>query len=108
MIGDGGLEMVAGELGTLRDAGLPVVLVVLQDESLALIEMKQRQAGLTPAGVRLGRTDLAALAAAFGGVGVAVRDAAALKNALAAALARRDAFSLIACSIEADDYDGRI
>ncbi len=31
VIGDGGLEMVAGELGTLRDANLPVVLVVLQD-----------------------------------------------------------------------------
>ena len=33
-----------GELGTLRDQGLRVILVVLQDASLALIELKQRQA----------------------------------------------------------------
>ena len=56
-----------GELGTLRDQGLVVVVVVLQDESLALIELKQRQAGLPALGVRLGRTDLPAVARAFGG-----------------------------------------
>ena len=46
-----------------------VILVVLQDESLALIELKQRQAGLPQLGVRLGRTDLPAVARAFGGAG---------------------------------------
>ena len=108
VMGDGGLEMGLGELGTLRDPGLPVIAVVLQDESLALIEMKQRQAGLAEAGVRLGRTDLAALAESFGGAGITVRDAQALREAIAAALARRDRFTLIACITGADAYDGRI
>jgi acetolactate synthase-1/2/3 large subunit len=99
--------MVMGELGTLRDAGLPVIVVVLQDESLGLIELKQRQAGLARAGVALGRTDLARVAAGFGGHGVTVRDAATLAQGLRDALAR-DRFTLIACTIEAAAYAGRI
>ena len=35
--GDAGLEMVLGELATLRDLKLPLVIVVFVDESLALI-----------------------------------------------------------------------
>lgn len=107
VLGDGGLEMTLGELGTLRDAGLPVVVVVLQDASLALIELKQRQAGLAPAGVALGRTDLAAVAKAFGGHGTTVGDIAALDRALRLALAA-DAFSLIACTLDASDYAGQL
>ncbi|MBV9077439.1 MAG: thiamine pyrophosphate-binding protein, partial [Methylobacteriaceae bacterium] len=106
-LGDGGLEMTMGELGTLRDQGLPVIVVVLQDASLALIELKQRQAGLDPAGVALGPTDYAAVAAAFGGVGHQVGDASALAEALRAALGR-DRFSVIACTIGAEDYVGRL
>jgi acetolactate synthase-1/2/3 large subunit len=104
VMGDGGLEMVLGELGTLRDEALPVIAIVMQDESLALIELKQRQAGLTAAGVRLGHTDLAAVAAAFGGAGVTVADPDALRTALRDALRRRDRFTLIACTIRADLY----
>jgi acetolactate synthase-1/2/3 large subunit len=107
VLGDGGLEMGLGELGTLRDQGLAVVLVVLQDESLALIELKQRQAGLARVGVGLGRTDLPAVARAFGGRGVQVGDAASLRAALAEALAA-PCFTLVACAVEADAYAGRI
>ena len=87
VLGDGGLEMGLGELGTLRDQGLNVILVVLQDESLALIELKQRQAGLPQLGVRLGRTDLPAVARAFGGAGAEVASAEELHAALTEALA---------------------
>ncbi|MBY0226237.1 MAG: thiamine pyrophosphate-binding protein, partial [Hyphomicrobium sp.] len=38
VVGDGGLEMGLGELSTLRDGGLPIVIMVFQDQSLALIE----------------------------------------------------------------------
>ena len=86
VLGDGGLEMGLGELGTLRDQGLRVILVVLQDASLALIELKQRQAGLPPLGVSLGRTDLPAIARAFGGVGYEVASAEELRAALSEAL----------------------
>ena len=107
VMGDGGLEMTLGELGTLRDQGLPVVVLVLQDESLALIELKQRQAGLEPKGVRMGATDYAAVAQAFGGEGLTVSSRAALAEALAAAL-RGTRFTVIAAKIDASDYVGRI
>ena len=103
VVGDGGLEMTLGELGTLRDHGLAVVVLVLQDQSLGLIELKQRQAGLARAGVSLGATRFDAVARAFSGHGVAVGDAAALARELAAALARRT-FSVISCAISVDDY----
>jgi acetolactate synthase I/II/III large subunit len=103
VVGDGGLEMGIGELGTLRDQGLRVILVVLQDACLALIELKQRQAGLPQLGVRLGRTDLPAVAQAFGGAGAEVASAEELRDALVEALAV-PGFSVIACSISADSY----
>jgi acetolactate synthase-1/2/3 large subunit len=107
VLGDGCLELTLGELGTLRDAGLPVTVLALQDESLALIELKQAQAGLARAGVGLGRTDYAAVARAFGGHGETVADAAALRAALEAA-ASRPGFSLIACPVDAAAYRGRL
>ncbi len=103
VMGDGGLEMGIGELATLRDLGLPVTVVVFQDRSLALIALKQAAAGLAPAGVALGETDFAAVAAGFGGIGVNVDGAPALEEALAAA-ACADRFTLIACRFDADAY----
>ncbi len=103
VLGDGGLEMCLGELGTIRDQNLPVVILVLQDESLALIELKQRQAGLARAGVRLGRTRYEEIAAAFSGTGVRVCDRAALEAALRAAFGG-SSFTLIVCEIEAQAY----
>ncbi len=104
--GDAGLEMVLGELATLRDLGLPLIVVVFVDASLALIEMKQRRVGLANLGVDFGATDFPALARVLGGFGVAVRDAAALERELGAALAR-DGFTLLACEVERRSYDGR-
>ena len=107
VVGDGGLEMGLGELGTLRDQGLPVVLVVLQDASLGLIELKQRQAGLARIGVGLGRTDLVAVARAFGGRGVSAASVGELRAALSDALAAAT-FTLIVCPIDLDSYDHRL
>ncbi len=107
VLGDGGLEMCLGELGTIRDQHLPIVIVVLQDQSLALIELKQRQAGLDEAGVRLGNTRYENIAAAFSGHGVRVANRTDLKAALTDAFAR-NIFTLIVCEIEAKDYTGRI
>ncbi len=105
IMGDGGLEMTLGELGTVRDAGLKVVVLVVQDVSLALIALKQAQAGLAPAGVAMGRTDYAALARAFGGAGETVDSVEALRAALGRAIAA-DGFSLIAAAVDANAYRG--
>jgi len=104
VMGDGGLEMGIGELATLRDLGLPVTIVLFQDQSLALIALKQSSAGLAPNGVGLGLTDFAAVAEGFGGHGRTVAGAEALAEELAAAR-NRDRFTLIACRFDADAYD---
>ena len=106
-MGDGCAEMVLGELATLRDSGEPVVVVVFNDRSLALIELKQRREGLQNAGVDFGRTDFAGLARLFGGHGVTVSGPGEAGPALEEALAR-DRFSLIEVEIPRRAYDGLI
>lgn len=105
--GDAGLEMVLGELATLRDLALPIIVIVFVDASLALIEMKQRQVGFPNLGVDFGVSDFAGLAGALGGNGIEVGDAAALESALRTAL-DQDRFTLLACAIDRKSYDGRI
>ncbi len=107
VMGDACLEMVLGELGTLAEARLPVVVVVFVDRSLALIELKQRRMGLQNAGVDFERTDFAALARLYGGEGVTVRAPGEAGPALAAALAR-ERFTLIEVEIPRRAYDGLI
>jgi acetolactate synthase-1/2/3 large subunit len=106
VMGDGGLEMVLGELATLRDLALPLIIVVFDDSSLALIDQKQHAAGLTRRGVWLGTTDHVALAKAFGGHAVRVQDADTLELALADALADRHRFTLISCVLQRGAYAG--
>ncbi|MGF1445729.1 MAG: thiamine pyrophosphate-binding protein [Pikeienuella sp.] len=106
-MGDACLEMVLGELATLRDARLPLVVVVLVDRSLALIELKQRRMGLQNTGVDFDRTDFAALARLYGGHGVTVSAPGEAGPALEEALAR-EAFTLIEVEIPRRAYDGLI
>lgn len=103
--GDAGLEMVLGELATLRDLQIPVIVVVFVDASLALIELKQRRDQLPNLGVDFGRTDFPAVAQALGGHGVSVRDAERLQEELEAAQGRQGS-TLIACEIDRKSYDG--
>jgi acetolactate synthase-1/2/3 large subunit len=104
--GDAGLEMVLGELATLRDLGLPIIVVVFVDESLALIELKQRNMGFENAAVDFGASDFPAVAQAFGMHGVGVDNREDLENALREAQAS-DKATLIACRIGNRPYDGR-
>ena len=106
-MGDAGFLMVAGELASAAALDLPVVFVVFVDRSLALIELKQRQRQMKNTGVDFGATDHAAVARAFGGNGVQVRDRDGLRAAMTEALAA-DTFTLIACEIDRKAYDGRI
>jgi acetolactate synthase I/II/III large subunit len=103
-VGDAGLEMVLGELATVRDLGLPVIVIVLADRSLALIAMKQRRSGYADLAVDFGATDFAAVGTALGGYGISVDSADALAGELATALTR-PTFTLIACQIDGADYD---
>lgn len=105
--GDGGLEMVLGELVTLRDLKLPVIVVVFVDASLALIEKKQREMRYGNAGVDMHETDFVAIAEALGGIGIWCEDRETLAAAVRTGL-KADTFTLCACRIDRQSYDGRI
>lgn len=105
--GDAGALMVLGEISTAAEMGLKLIIVVFVDASLALIEKKQRERQLPNAGVDFGHHDFAAIARAFGGAGVTVRDRAALVDALTKAQSA-DTFTLIAAEIPPHGYDGLI
>lgn len=105
--GDAGLEMILGELATLRDLRLPLVIVVFIDRSLGLIELKQRGQGLRNLAVDFGGTDFPALAEALGGQGFSVDNRADMAAAVEAGLAAKEGFTLIAAEIGERAYDGR-
>jgi acetolactate synthase-1/2/3 large subunit len=106
-VGDAGLEMMLGDLATIRDLSLPILICVLVDESLALIELKQRATQRPNRAVDFGGSDFPAIARAFGGEGVWIEDVDALAAETAAAL-RRDRFTLLACRIPRRAYDGAL
>lgn len=105
--GDAGLEMVLGELATVRDLALPLVIIVFVDASLALIELKQRGTGRDNLGVDFGGTDFAQVAQAMGGNGVVAASEADLQKELQQALAG-DRFTIIATPIGRKAYDGKL
>lgn len=65
-----------------------MIVCVLVDESLALIELKQRASQRPNVGVDFSGTDFPAVARAFGGHGVWVDDAECLAREAEAALTR--------------------
>ena len=66
IVGDGALQMYAGELGTVARLGVPVVVLVIVDQALSLIRLKQLRQASPIYGTEFGRTDYAALAKAYG------------------------------------------
>ncbi|MEL7272738.1 MAG: thiamine pyrophosphate-binding protein [Pseudomonadota bacterium] len=104
-VGDAGLEMGLGELATLRDMGQPVIICVLVDESLALIELKQRGSQRPNVGVDFSGSDFPAIAQAMGGHGEWVDDAQTLERTATEALSRTT-FTVLACRIGRRAYDG--
>ncbi len=105
-VGDAGLEMGLGELATLREHKIPIIICVLVDESLTLIEMKQRASQRPNLGVDFSGSDFPTVANALGGHGVWVDDADSLRQEAADAL-ERDTFTVLACRIGRKSYDGR-
>lgn len=104
-VGDAGLEMGLGELATIRDLGLALIVVVLVDESLALIEMKQRASQRPNLGVDFSGSDFAAIATALGGSGMSVSSVEDLRHEARLALDRQG-FTVIAAHIGRKAYDG--
>jgi len=105
--GDAGLEMVLGDIATLRDSAVPIVIIVFVDESLALIEMKQRAMKYDNVGVDSeGSTDFVKIAEAFDIQGVWVDNDESFRQQLTIALNSSQS-TLLACRIGRKSYDGR-
>ncbi len=104
-VGDAGLEMGLGELATLREHEIPLIICVLVDESLTLIEMKQRASQRPNLGVDFSGSDFPAVANALGGHGVWIDDQDTLEKEATKAL-NRETFTVLACRIGRKSYDG--
>lgn len=105
-VGDAGMEMGLGELATLREHKIPIVVCVLVDESLTLIEMKQRASQRPNLGVDFTGSDFPTVATALGGHGVWVDNVEDLKSEAKAGF-ERNTFTVLACRIGRKSYDGK-
>ncbi len=82
-------------------------MIVFADESLSLIEVKQRASGRPNLAVDFGGTDFAAVGRSLGGRGADVTNRDQLESALQEALPA-PVFSVISCRLPRQAYDGRI
>jgi acetolactate synthase I/II/III large subunit len=101
--GDGGFLMAVAELQTSVREGLPIIVVVLDDQEIGLIRIKQEIKGIPLHGVRLGGVDWEKLAAGFGADGVTVDTAQSFREALAHAL-KSGRTTVIGVRIDASGY----
>jgi len=103
LTGDGGLLMSASELLTAVRERLKIMVIVFNDASLSLIEIKQRQRRQPAAGVALGAVDWVGLAASFGIPGWRATDEAGLAGAVDSAMGA-DGPSLVEACIDRSNY----
>ncbi len=105
VVGDAGLDMAPGDLSTLRDMGMPLTIIVLVDDTLTLIERKQKGMQLGKLGVTFGSTDFPVLARAYGGFGESIEKTSDFRRALSEASDRTE-FTILACKVEKEGYTG--
>jgi len=106
-VGDAGLEMFLGELATIREKKLGIPIIVFVDESLGLIELKQRGSQMANLAVDFGGSNFPAIARALGGYGNWCDNRSDVRREVSAAL-DRDSFTLIAARIGRKAYEGRL
>ncbi|GEK73274.1 MULTISPECIES: 5-guanidino-2-oxopentanoate decarboxylase [Halomonas] len=82
LVGDGGLQFVLGELGTARDLGRPVALVIWNNDGYDEIRRYMSMSEVPHLGVDLAAPDFRALAEAYDCRHVGVTDPASLHDAL--------------------------
>ena len=101
--GDGGLLMCLGELSVAVEQAANMVVIVFNDQSLSLIDIKQQQRGLPPRGVRWQPPDFAATMEGLGGQGFRVDNAHGYHAALTQAL-KNEGPSLIDVRVNPGGY----
>jgi pyruvate dehydrogenase (quinone) len=84
--GDGGFAMLMGDFLTLRQAKLPVKVIVINNGTLGFVELEMKAGGFLDTDTDLLNPNFAQLAEASGVKGLRVEDPAGLKDALTEAL----------------------
>lgn len=105
--GDGGFQMMAGEMATARRIGLPVVFVLLEDRSLDLIRLKQDKKNMPRYGTDLLDPEYPRADSIFGVPILRAGTASDYRDALDAAF-RSDGPVVVEASIDASEYDNLI
>lgn len=82
MSGDGGFAMMMGDCLSLKQLGLPVKIIVLNNGTLGFVEMEMKANGFLDTGVNLDNPDFATMARAIGIHGVRVEDSSQLESAI--------------------------
>jgi pyruvate dehydrogenase (quinone) len=91
LCGDGSFAMLdVGDLATLVEHKARVVHIVLNNESLAFVNIEQQEAGVVPFGVKFKNPNLARVAEAIGAKGIRLEEPGDVKEALTEALAYKD------------------
>ena len=85
--GDGGFTMQMGDFITLKQAGLPAKIVIVNNGTLGFVELEMKAAGFLDVGTELQNPNFAQMAESAGMFGVRVEDPADLPDALRRALA---------------------
>ncbi|MBM3547252.1 MAG: thiamine pyrophosphate-binding protein [Alphaproteobacteria bacterium] len=103
LIGDGSLLMSLGELAVAAEHNLPIVVVVLDDQALALIKLKQSKMQMAPRAVDFAGARFDRLARGFGIEGYRVGSLADFEHAFDAALASREP-AIIDAFVDPSEY----
>jgi len=103
LLGDGCMLMTLGELAVAAEHALPLVVVVLNDDSLSLIKLKQSKMGMKARATDFKSPRFDLLAEGFGAHGVRVDSLPALSAALAQAINSRT-FTVIDALVDPAEY----
>jgi pyruvate dehydrogenase (quinone) len=88
--GDGGFTMLGlGDMLTLVERKLPVVVIVFNNGSLDFVRIEQQEAGVPPFGTDFHNPNFAMVAEAMGAKGIRLEDPANVEDALREALAHK-------------------
>jgi pyruvate dehydrogenase (quinone) len=90
LCGDGGFTMLGlGDLLTQVQRKMPVVQIILNNESLDFVNIEMQEAGVVPFGVDFKNPNFAKVAEAMGAKGIRIEEPGEVRDGLAAALAHR-------------------
>jgi acetolactate synthase I/II/III large subunit len=105
--GDGGLMMCLGELCSAVEHNAKVIVIVFNDSSLSLIDIKQQSRALEPRGVRWRHHNFSAMMTAMGGLGFSVTSESEFVRALEQCL-DSDGPSLIDVLVDPSGYPDQL